>query len=110
MTSSLPFWLSEIGGDAAFGNPLVDEGLELLAPIFVHHRSLVGGEERRSEVLRLRGSLRSAGLGPRLVVAPVADHRLVERSAESLLSVADAEEVSSGANLLDGVDCQCGVV
>ena len=83
-----------------------DELLELLAAGWVHLRWFVGGEEGGGELHRLAGSFRSTGLVPRLVVAPVADHRLEERGAEAVLGVLGAEEVATGADVTDGVQRQ----
>ena len=65
---------------------------------------------RLAMIVGLAGGLGAAGFVPALVVAPVADHRAVERGAVAVLGVADAEEVPAGADLGDGVDRQRVVV
>src|SRR5689334_3267048 len=90
---------SVVGRDAALGDPALDEGLELLADRRIHLRRAVRLEERLPDPVRLGRQLRRAGLLPRLVVAPVAEHRLVERGPVARLRVLRAEEVPARPDL-----------
>src|SRR5436190_19270013 len=91
---------SVVGRDAALGNAACDERVELLEDGRVHRRRLVGREQFLPDPVGLRGELRRARLLPRLVVPPVAQHRLVERRAVAGLGVLGAEEVTAGPDLL----------
>src|SRR3954467_7644142 len=86
---------SVVGRDAALGNAARDERIELLEDRRVHRRRLVGREQFLPDPVGLRGQLRRARLLPRLVVPPVAEHRLVERGAVAGLGVLGAEEVTA---------------
>src|SRR5689334_15656816 len=90
---------SVVGRDAALGDPARDERLELLGDRRLHRRRLVGLEERFPEPVGLRWQLWRAGFLPRLVVPPVAEHRLVERRAVTRLRVLRAEEMAAWPDL-----------
>src|SRR5689334_18091228 len=78
---------SVVGRDPALGDATLDERLELLGDRLVLLRRPVGLEQRLPDPVRLRRQLRRAGFLPRLVVAPIAEHRLVERRAVARLRV-----------------------
>src|SRR6186997_1849975 len=92
--------LSVVGRDAALGDTPGDERIELLEDGRVHRRRLVGRQQLLPDPVRLRGEFRRAGLLPRLVVAPVAEHRLMECRLVARLRVLGAEEVAAGTDLL----------
>src|SRR6478672_12955680 len=89
--------LSVVGRDAALGDAPGDERIELLEDGRIHRRWLVGRQQLLPDPVRLRGEFRRAGLLPRLVVAPVAEHRLVECRLVAGLRVLGAEEVAARA-------------
>src|SRR3954454_15571178 len=91
---------SVVGRDAALANAARDEGVELLEDGRVHRRRLVGRQQFLPDPVGLRGELRGAGFLPRLVVAPVAEHRLVERGPVARLGVLGAEEMPARPDLL----------
>src|SRR3954468_16552732 len=92
--------MSIIGGNPALGDAAGDEGLELLGDGRVDRGWLVRGEELLPDPVRLRWQLGRASFLPRLVVAPIAEHRLVERRAVTRLGVLGAEEVAAWTDLL----------
>src|SRR3954464_6988293 len=95
---------SVVGRDAALGNAARDERVELLEDGRVHRRRLVGRQQFLPDPVGLRRGLRRAGFLPRLVVAPIAEHRLVERGPVARLGVLRAEEVPARTDLLHRVE------
>src|SRR3954469_1768208 len=84
---------SVVGRDAALGDAARDECVELLEDGRVHRRRLVGGQQFLPDPVGLRWELRRAGFLPRLVVPPVAQHRLVVTGPATRLGAVGAVEV-----------------
>src|SRR6476620_10616983 len=95
---------SVVGRDAALGDPAGDEGLELFCDRRVHRWRLVRGQELLPDAVGLGGQLRGARLLPRLVITPIAEHRLVERGLVARLRVLGPEEVATWAYAADRIE------
>src|SRR4051794_23108706 len=91
---------SVVRGDAALGDPAGDERIQLFADRRIHGRRLVRREQLLPDPVRLARHFRRTRLLPGLEVAPVAEHRLVERRPIAALRVLGAEEVAARTDVL----------
>src|SRR5206468_4094020 len=94
--------LSIVGRHAALGDAPGDERVEFLEDRRIRRRRLVCGQQLLPDPVGLARELRRARLLPGLVVAPVAEHRLMERRPVARLGVLSTEEVPARTDLLHG--------
>src|SRR5581483_2321019 len=90
--------------------PPGDIGVQRLGDRRVERWRLVAPQQFFPDRVGALGAGLRAGILPVLEIAPVAEHRLVERLLEPREGMAGAEEMSAGAHLADRVEAEAVLV